>query len=118
MTKEQKNQYDRDYRERNRERLKEYEKSRSSRPERARDPYRMRARHALRDAVSHGRIKKPDTCVDCGWKGLLDGHHEDYSKPLSVIWLCRICHGKRHRTPKNRTMGSIPKERSGEEECI
>lgn len=38
-------------------------------------------------------IKKP--CVDCG-SIESQKHHEDYSKPLEVIWLCRPCHLKRH----------------------
>ena len=28
----------------------------------------------------------------------LHGHHEDYSQPLEVVWLCAPCHGLRHRT--------------------
>jgi hypothetical protein len=40
---------------------------------------------------------KPAACSACGLVGRVQGHHEDYSKPLDVIWLCQKCHGLRHR---------------------
>lgn len=61
------------------------------------DPHKRRARGVLRTAVHEGRIVKPDQCSECGWVGRVHGHHEDYSKPLEVVWLCAICHGLRHR---------------------
>jgi hypothetical protein len=74
-------------------------KSRKSNP--PPDPYKFRARYTLSNAVASGRIHRPSICEDCGWEGKIEGHHEDYNKPLEVIWLCKICHGKRHRKYKD-----------------
>lgn len=41
-----------------------------------------------------GRISK-EPCVDCGSMNV-HAHHEDYSKPMSVIWLCAKHHKQRH----------------------
>ncbi len=38
-------------------------------------------------------IKEP--CIECGDENT-NGHHNDYSEPLKVIWLCRSCHQIRH----------------------
>lgn len=47
--------------------------------------------------IAAGRMVKPDTCSECGRGGLIDGHHDDYAKPLEVRWLCRWCHREWHR---------------------
>lgn len=65
---------------------------------RAKYPDRYAARTQLGNAVRDGRVAKPDTCDRCKNVGVvLHGHHEDYSKPLTVDWLCVDCHGARHR---------------------
>ena len=56
------------------------------------------ARALLNQAVKAGKIKKPLHCEKCGLVKKLDGHHEDYAKPLEVIWFCRACHIGHHRT--------------------
>ncbi len=44
--------------------------------------------------LNRGKIKKKN-CIDCGSEKS-QMHHDDYSKPLEVIWLCRECRQKRH----------------------
>ena len=62
------------------------------------DPIKRHARDVLRYAVSSGRVKKPSTCQDCNSSTLLEGHHpRGYEDPLDVEWLCKRCHGKRHK---------------------
>lgn len=58
---------------------------------------RTEARQQLNNAVRRGEIEKPDMCSDCGKPGMVTGHHEDYGRPLDVVWLCWECHGVRHR---------------------
>lgn len=58
------------------------------------------ARQALNTAVQKGAVVRPDACQDCG-RGKPQAHHEDYGKPLSVEWLCRGCHARRHRRSTN-----------------
>jgi hypothetical protein len=57
-------------------------------------PERMAAKVAVMMAVRAGRLI-PEPCRICGGKA--QAHHDDYSKPLDVIWLCPIHHGERHR---------------------
>lgn len=67
-----------------------------------RGPLRERylANKKLQWAVTQGHIVKPRHCSDCGKlvsRRRLHGHHEDYTQPLVVIWVCDPCHKARHR---------------------
>lgn len=56
---------------------------------------KRRARVAVSNAVQRGKIVKPSRCERCHTevqRARLDAHHEDYSRPLDVRWLCRRCH--------------------------
>lgn len=59
-----------------------------------------KARRAIRNAVKSGHVAKPASCQTCGIAKPLQAHHEDYSKPLEVKWLCAKCHGIEHRKHK------------------
>lgn len=52
-------------------------------------------------ALQKGKIVKPGACEFCGTENTrLLGHHEDYSKPYDVIWLCPSCHYQHHLKKK------------------
>ncbi|MEC0276924.1 hypothetical protein [Peribacillus frigoritolerans] len=54
------------------------------------------ARSMVHFALLAGKIEKPEQCTQCGEKVPLEAHHEDYSKPLEVLWFCKLCHEKLH----------------------
>lgn len=58
--------------------------------------HKIYARQKVMSAVYSGRIVRPSNCSCCGKDCLPDAHHEDYYKPLDVIWLCRKCHQIKH----------------------
>ena len=51
-------------------------------------------------AIKTGRLARPDRCSKCGEKGFIDAHHENYDKPLEVMWLCRSCHKLHHQAKR------------------
>ena len=58
---------------------------------------RKAAKSAVYCAVKTGRLKPPKRCSGCGrFASRIHGHHEDYSRPLGVRWLCPRCHGSIH----------------------
>ena len=57
-------------------------------------PDRERAISLVLSAIKYGRLTRMP-CVICG-DVRSHGHHEDYSKPLEVVWLCAHHHQQRH----------------------
>lgn len=70
---------------------------RSARTMRAKYPEKYKARSEVAGAVRNGRLIKPDKCERCARDYKIQAHHDDYGKPLDVVWLCTACHGERHR---------------------
>lgn len=59
------------------------------------NPAKIKAEAKLRYAVKIGKIKKPNICSGCGLffpLQRIQGHHDDYNKPLEVRWFCPYCH--------------------------
>ena len=56
------------------------------------------AHKEVEKALRRGALKKPAHCEQCQRiPKRLEGHHEDYSKPLEVHWICHRCHATQHR---------------------
>lgn len=97
----------RDVRENRKKRIeyyREYDRRRGSRQTkeeqirwRMENPEKYIAHTVVSNAIRDGVLKKAKACERCNADGLLHAHHEDYSKPLSVTWLCVPCHHERHR---------------------
>lgn len=94
----------------NLEKVREYDRERGKQPHRqvlktivtkawrAEDEKRSRAHNAVSRAIKKGLLlQKP--CERCLSEKSI-AHHEDYSKPLSVTWLCQPCHKQRHKELK------------------
>ena len=61
------------------------------------NPNKYLAHNKVNNAVRDGRLFKLDVCEDCGSNESVHAHHDDYSKPLEVRWLCAACHSAWHK---------------------
>jgi hypothetical protein len=98
------------HRSENLEKIRNYDKQRASLPHRralhvayvkawkSQDKRRSAAHRAVAKAIRQGDLVK-SACVRCSSVKSV-AHHEDYDKPLEVMWLCDLCHKQRHRELK------------------
>lgn len=61
---------------------------------RDRHPEKVAAHRAIEKAIAKGELTRQprEKCAAPG----ADAHHDDYSKPFEIRWLCRSCHSQEH----------------------
>lgn len=59
------------------------------------NPVKAKAWRQVHYALRTGKLRRLP-CSSCGSKKNVQAHHEDYSKPLDVVWLCFVCHREHH----------------------
>lgn len=59
-------------------------------------PHQREAHRIYQAALRSGAIVRPERCERCDSDSRVAGHHEDYRRPLDVVWLCHYCHNRRH----------------------
>lgn len=73
-------------------------------------PERYRAMKAVYLAIKRGEIVRPSACQACGAEGgRIICHHHDYSRPLSVIFVCVPCHNRHHHAGANNIVVVRPR---------
>lgn len=70
-----------------------------------RDKKKLHARRKVKEALKDGRLVR-QSCMNCDDK-LSHAHHQDYERPLEVIWLCAICHRSVHMDNSHLYRGNI-----------
>lgn len=100
----------RNHRLKNIDRIRAYDRMRSSQPHRMANNYqqsstwrkefpnRMRAHSAVAYALRTGKLTR-QPCMVCGEKAV--AHHPDYDRPLDVVWLCQPHHKQTHALVAN-----------------
>lgn len=63
--------------------------------DRSRDPEKIAARNMVRHRIADGRMQRKP-CEICLSRNA-HAHHDDYSKPLDVRWLCPKHHAEYHK---------------------
>lgn len=61
---------------------------------------RYEAKVLFGNALRDGKVFRPNLCQHCGIECVPQGHHNDYSKPLEVVWVCIPCHTEFHKRVK------------------
>jgi len=76
-------------------------------------PEAYQAHQAITDAIKDGRLTRK-SCEVCNADSV-DAHHDDYSRPLDVRWLCRKHHMQVHRSRLGR---KFPRQSGGRKQHL
>lgn len=75
---------------------------------------RLRAWSAVYTAIKRGiLVRQP--CEQCG-ATTVEAHHDDYTRPLSVRWLCNFHHNEWHNLHGKEDLIALDKQKSKESE--
>lgn len=92
----------------NLDRIREYDRKRSKEPERmemngvrtkafrTEFPKKYAAHRMVGNAIRDGKLFR-EPCEICGSNKSIYAHHDDYSKPLNIRWLCCVHHKEWHK---------------------
>ena len=94
LLKERRRQRDKEQKRRAEGKVKKYDRLEATRKWRQKNKLKQAAHNAVARALKNGILNK-SPCEVCS-KKKVESHHEDYSKPLEVVWLCSKHHSARH----------------------
>lgn len=78
--------------------------------------HKSRAHWAVWYAVNVARTLQRQPCEICGSEKT-EAHHDDYSKPLQVRWLCLSCHKKHHSSERKLSLNRRENHVNGSATC-
>jgi hypothetical protein len=64
---------------------------------------KLKAQQSVNNEIAKGSIERGNACALCSSNDFVVANHNDYSKPLDVVWLCRSCHNRLHRDLPERS---------------
>jgi len=83
-----------------------------------------RAGHLVEKAIKKGIIQRKTHCENCGsintfsdGRAGVQAHHNDYNKPLEVIWLCQKCHYEWHKKNTAKEIKEVPAKQAIDVVC-
>ena len=75
---------------------RKYREEKRQDPECRERTFKTDVRLFTRKCIASGILTK-ECCKVCGTNEDIEAHHEDYTKPLEIIWLCRKHHREHHK---------------------
>ena len=68
-------------------------------------PEKRSANTKVANALRDGKLIRPEICSECAVRCIPDAHHDQYTYPLLVRWLCKQCHIEHHNPHTTKSVG-------------